>query len=286
MTLEDLTAKARKTLEGVYDIRERENVIDLLIEEHFNIPKHRLRLNMQEDFNHESTKEFMHLLERLKKNEPVQYVLGFSDFYGMKMKVNKHVLIPRPETEELVGHVIKQLGHLSKKCTLSILDIGTGSGCIAIALKKYLPSCKVTGIDVSEEAIGVAIENATKENSRVDFFVKDFLSEKNWSSLEIFDVIISNPPYVTEAEFQTLTPRVKNFEPRKALIAEDRDSFIFYNKIAVFGKTHLRKGGRIFLELNSSYSKAIKAVFKVASYHTAILNDMQGNERILDVQKP
>jgi release factor glutamine methyltransferase len=220
-------------------------------------------------------------VKRLEANEPVQYVLGSADFYGMKLKVNRHVLIPRPETEELVDYAIKALLPLSKSKSLSILDIGTGSGCIAIALKKNLPGCKVTGIDVSRDAISIARENAENLHCHVNFSTVDFLDESRWQQFDTFDAIISNPPYVTKDEFSELMPRVRDFEPHLALIASHPDPFIFYRKIALFSKTHLNNDGIIFIEMNGTHAKTINSFFMEAAFKTSITKDLQGIERIL-----
>ena len=167
-----------------------------------------------------------------------------------------------------------------------MIDIGTGSGCIAITLKKNLPDAEVLAIDKSEEAIEVAMQNDKRLNAGVDFLVSDFLNERSWESLGLFDAIISNPPYITRWEFLSLTERVRDFEPQQALIAEGEDPFIFYSAIAEFGRMHLKPSGYIFAELNSAHAKEIASIFQRKGYRkAAVVKDLQGNERILEARR-
>ncbi|HXH20182.1 MAG TPA: peptide chain release factor N(5)-glutamine methyltransferase [Chitinophagales bacterium] len=285
MTLGDFITFAKHKLKHNYERRERDNVIQLLIEETLFIPKHQIKIHYPETLKENVRACLVQAADLLAKDEPVQYVLGFADFYGMRLKVNRHVLIPRPETEELVNSVIEVLMPFTRRKTLSILDIGTGSGCIAIALKKHLADARITAIDTRDESILVASENAMLQKCDVNFRVVDFLAQKTWKLLGRFDVVVSNPPYVTKDEFTEMIPRVRDFEPRHALIAFSDDPFIFYRKIAEFGKNHLSAGGYIFLELNSTHAREIAALFKKDYRRTIVRKDLHGKERILEVQK-
>ncbi len=284
MTAVDFIALARKRLSALYEEREGDNVIHLVIEETLHISAQQRKFKMLKTLNPEEENKLMEILKRLETNEPVQYVLGFCDFYGMKLKVNRHVLIPRPETEELVGYAIKSLTPLSRSKTLSVLDIGTGSGCIAIALKKHLQDCEVMAIDASSEAISLAKENAESIHCNVKFSVVDFLNESYWDEFNSFDAIISNPPYVTKEEFSDLMTRVKDFEPHVALIADNADPFVFYRKIAAFGKKHLSDEGFLFVEMNGAHSDEIESIFKARCCKTSLIKDLQGVWRILEAR--
>lgn len=286
MTIAAFEAFAKEQLKNVYDQREINSVIRLVMEEQISIPRHHLIFHSQDKLDKKTFDRLMNAVMRLARHEPVQYVLGFADFCGMRIKVNARVLIPRPETEELTDYAVRVLLPIAKTRTISVLDIGTGSGCIAIAMKKKIPMCKVTAIDSSEDAMAVARANAARLHCDVNFITMDFLDERNWKSLELFDAVVSNPPYVTKEEFSELMPRVKKFEPRAALMAEGDDPFIFYRKIAEFGKAHLKTGGQMFLELNSLHAFLLAAIFTADSFKASIINDMQGAARILAIAAP
>ncbi len=218
-------------------------------------------------------------LKELLLHKPVQYVLGEAWFYHMKLKVNEHVLIPRPETEELVEQLIKD--RKSKLTDPAILDIGTGSGCIPIAIKKNLPASIVTAIDISKDALEVATENATLHNAHITFKQLDFLDEKTWSSLPAFDIIISNPPYIPINEKEKLEKHVADFEPSLALFVPDNSPLIFYEKIAAFGRDHLLPNGRIYLETHEDLAQGTAELFR-KNYNTVMIKkDMYGKERML-----
>jgi release factor glutamine methyltransferase len=218
-------------------------------------------------------------LNELLLHKPVQYVLGEAWFYHMKLKVNGHVLIPRPETEELVEQLIKD--RKSKLTDPAILDIGTGSGCIPIAIKKNLPASIVTGIDISKDALILAKENATLHNAHISFKQVDFLDETAWSGLGLFDIIISNPPYIPVHEKEKLGKNVTDFEPHLALFVPGNSPLVFYEKIAAFGRDHLLPNGKIYLEIHEDFAKETAALF-MKNYQTVMIKkDMYGKERML-----
>jgi len=190
---------------------------------------------------------------RLKNFEPIQYILGETEFYGLKLAVNPFVLIPRPETEELVQWIIKS--QLPENC--KILDIGTGSGCIALALKNELKNAEVFGTDISENALVVARQNAIKNNLDVDFFQADILK---WEKIDwkTFDVIVSNPPYIRESEKKLIHPNVINHEPASALFVADSNPLVFYRSIAIFAKKQLSGNGLLFFEINENLGSEMK----------------------------
>lgn len=219
-------------------------------------------------------------LSALLQHKPLQYVLGEAWFYNMKLKVNEHVLIPRPETEELVQLVLTHVT-TNQIAAPTILDIGTGSGCIAIAIKKNTPVAIVTAIDVSGDALLVAKENAINQDTTMLFFQTDFLNEAQWTALPTFDIIISNPPYIPINEKEKLDINVTAFEPHQALFVPDNAPLLFYEKIAVFGKTHLNPAGKIFMEIHEDYAKETADLFSPFYSKVAIKKDIFGKERMV-----
>jgi len=225
------------------------------------------------------------ILERLLKHEPVQYVLGIADFCGLKFKVDKNVLIPRPETEELVYLAKKYLKSINQKSTNQksrILDIGTGSGCIAISLKKNIPDAEVFATDISEEALNVAKENARINHVEINFFQDDILNSKIVNQKSKFKIIVSNPPYITEKEKALMDKNVLEFEPQQALFVADDDPLKYYKAIAQFAKINLKENGKLFLELNEQFAcQTSELLAQVGFANIQIINDMQGKERFI-----
>lgn len=287
MTLAEFLHYARKQLIPVCDDeREVNNILYILTEEVLHIRKSRLQAEQQYLLADAEEEKLYAILQRLQKGEPLQYILGEADFFGMKFKVNRHVLIPRPETEELVDFALKTILPAALKNQIRMIDIGTGSGCIAITMKKNMPDSFMLAVDKSEQAIELAMQNDKLLRTDVDFLTLDFLDERTWAALGAFDVIISNPPYITRLEFAALMKRVSEFEPHQALIAEDVDPFIFYSKIAEFGKKHLKPGGYVFAEMNSAHAKEIASVFQRNGYRKLVmLKDLQGHDRILEARR-
>ncbi len=229
------------------------------------------------EFSNEPTEpEYAYIFERLSNGEPPQYILGHAWFYDLKIKVNEHVLIPRAETEELVYECLQCI---PKTLPLRILEIGTGSGCISLALKKERPMCSITSIDISNSALSVAKENANEHDLSIDFKNIDFLKEDLWNDLGSFDFIISNPPYIASTETSEMNVSSLEFEPHIALFVEE-DPLLFYKKISEFAKNHLKPGGYIFCEMNALRATETLALFQNDQFSAEILNDLQGNPRI------
>lgn len=219
--------------------------------------------------------------ERLLKHEPIQYVLNECWFYGLKLFVDKNVLIPRPETEELVDWIIRNLKFPFKE--LKILDIGTGSGCIAIALKRKLRKAEVWACDVSEEALNIAKQNSSTLQADINFVQLDFLNEKERSQLPSFDIIVSNPPYVPEKDKEAMNKNVLEFEPHTALFVKDNNPLVFYEAIAKFAKSHLNKEGTLYCEIHESLGKETSGLFISKGFTTELKMDMQGKERMAKI---
>ena len=216
-------------------------------------------------------------LQSVLTQQPVQYITGTAWFYGMLLKVNTDTLIPRPETEELVDQILRDY---SKK-KFSMLDIGTGSGCIAVAVKKNAPLSSVAAIDISENALAVAKANAIAQNTAVTFYKADILQPEIQTMLQYFDVIVSNPPYIPESEAQQLATNVIDHEPGIALFVQGEDPLLFYRAIYRFCGKHLSENGKVYLETHKNYATQVAAIFNAEQYYTAVLNDMSGNPRMV-----
>jgi release factor glutamine methyltransferase len=281
MTLNEARTILTKELKKVYDQDELRNIIELVLEKITGLPRIEQVKSKVPYLTCTQLEDIDSITERLKKNEPVQYVLGEAWFAGMKFKVNKNVLIPRPETEELVDWIVKEA--LSNELrAMSIIDIGTGSGCIPITLKKKLPNIDVTAIDVCSEALFTATENAMEHNVDINFILLDFLDEEKWNELGSFDIIVSNPPYVKQSEKDSMHDRVTSFEPHLALFVPDNDALLFYRKLSDFAIKHLNINGNLFVELNEALGNDAVSLFRSTGFTDVQLKkDMQGKDRMI-----
>ncbi len=215
-------------------------------------------------------------LQRLLAGEPIQYILGRAPFYGYTFAVNKHVLIPRPETEELVEWILE---NSCKKGQLKILDIGTGSGCIAITLALVCPQAAVTAIDISSQALDVARQNARQHRAEITFLEADIFS---WTTEDNYDIIVSNPPYVMEAEKAQMAANVLEHEPHRALFVPDDDPLRFYRQITSFAYCHQQLGGELYFEVNERQAAAVELLLKEGGYkQVAIRQDLAGKDRFV-----
>ena len=279
MTVQEATYYVLNQLRSIYEESESSQVTDWIMENITGSKKMERMLFKNADLTQEEETQLKKYVERLMQHEPVQYVLNESWFYGLKFYVDKNVLIPRPETEELVEWIITNCPSIPAE--LKILDIGCGSGCIPITLKKRLVKAEVWSCDISEDALVIAKINAATLGTEVDFIQLDFLDKEQWKQLPAFDIIVSNPPYVPEKEKATMHPNVLNYEPVTALFVPDNDPLLFYKAIAEFGKTHLNKSGSIYTEINESFSDATITVFQSAGYVSEMKKDMQQKDRII-----
>jgi len=270
-----------KELDSLYESEELNNISSLVLEHITGWQITGQAKNKEFVLTPKQEEHLNSIILRLKTNEPVQYVLGEAWFAGMKFKVNKNVLIPRPETEELVEWVVKE----SQKSTVKsqkILDMGTGSGCIAISIKKKLPNAQVVAFDMCSEALYTAAENALNLDAEVEFRLLDFLDEEKWNELGQYDIIVSNPPYVRQSEAATMHKRVTGFEPQQALFVPDNDALLFYRKLSAFAKAHLKPGGSLFVETNENLGKEVVSLFQSAGLKNIELKkDMQGKDRMV-----
>lgn len=221
---------------------------------------------------------------RLKDGEPIQYITGTTNFYGYDLKVNRHTLIPRAETEELVFWVIEDL--VGNHRQLDVLDIGCGSGCIAVTLKLKKPQLRLFALDHNLDTLNTARINAKRLSSLIQFMRIDFTEREAWSSICKVDIIVSNPPYITLEEKEHLPQHVIDYEPDDALFVNGEDSLLFYRLIAEFGHTHLKEDGKMYLELNEFKADDIAQIFNKAGYQSIELkNDLQGKPRMLKIEK-
>lgn len=269
----------RAELQSVYDTEEATAIGFLLMQHVFGFNKADVLTGKL--LKDSSQAELTTLLDRLKQHEPVQYVLGETEFYGRRFLVNPFVLVPRPETEELVDWIIRENQHLAE---LRILDIGTGSGCIAISLAASLKRAHVTAIDVSPEALQTARKNAAINQVAVDFVPADVLATDWLNLFETiqFDVIVSNPPYVTPAEQPLMRPNVIQFEPHLALFVPDDDPLLFYRRIAEHCRSLLKTGGACYVEVNEQYVHPVADVFVAHGLlQVEVKKDLFGKERFV-----
>lgn len=242
-------------LKEIYPDGEINSIFEWLLQDFMGISRIDLILKPEIEFDSEQINRLQTALERLKKSEPIQYVLGKTEFFGIEFKVDKNVLIPRPETEELVQWIIEENQHDK----LKVLDIGTGSGCIAVSLAKNMPEAEVYAVDISEKALEVARENAMANKVEVDFKLMDILNPDKWEGS--LDVIVSNPPYVRLLEKEQMAPNVLEYEPHTALFVADEDALLFYRKILEFGLDNLSKNGSIYFEINEFLAEDLKQLF-------------------------
>ncbi|UQB70197.1 N5-glutamine methyltransferase family protein [Epilithonimonas zeae] len=322
MTISELKILFQNELSELYSKSEIEELLSIFCEHFIELNKIELRQNLDKDLSELDSEKFSKAIFELKTGKPFQQILGETEFYGMKFFVNEHVLIPRPETEELLELAIKKIQEKSKKnqvfndglrepqpdnadsfeqenfqtlklsnsqttLKLKILDIGTGSGIIPIVLKKYFPEAEVSTIDISEDALKIAKKNADFHNVEINFINKDYLNEVFDSAQtdnDIFDVIISNPPYIGIEENIEIEESVKGFEPNIALFSPTSDALIFYRKIAEDSENHLSENGMIFLEINQKLGKETLDLFQNFS-ESILLKDISGNDRMIFARK-
>jgi release factor glutamine methyltransferase len=224
---------------------------------------------------------FINFSRRLAKFEPVQYIAGETEFMGLNFKVDSSVLIPRPETEELVNWVVKTVDH---EAPLEIIDVGTGSGCIAISLKNLLPNSFLTGVDVMRDALATAKSNSELNDIHVDWKMRDALNMPH--DVDKYDVIVSNPPYVLETEKEQMRKNVLDFEPHTALFVEDEDPLLFYEAISNWAISGLKKGGFLFFEINEKYANQTKLLLEDEGFkNVEIGTDIFDKQRMVKAEK-
>jgi len=281
MTIQQSYKQLLFQLYEMYGDREAANIADIVIENITGFKKVDRLINKQFPLNEEQLQLLNDYTNELLKHKPVQYVLNEVWFAGMKLYVDENVLIPRPETEELVEWIVKTVAS-RKSQVASILDIGTGSGCIPVALKKKLLSVEVHALDISEEALTVAKRNAVTQQTEINFHLLNILDKNLWRQLPKFDIIVSNPPYVTQGEASSMQKNVLQYEPHLALFVDDEDAMKFYKAIAEFGLYHLNNNGQIFFEINEMMGKQICDLLNQYRYlNIELKKDLQNKDRMI-----
>jgi len=259
-----------------YQIREINNFFYMLLEKLFGWKKIDFHLNKKNIIDNKTDLFFLDVIGQLKNKVPIQYILKKTWFYGLEIELNTNVLIPRPETEQLVELIRTDNKNKNPK---KLIDIGTGSGCIILALKSIFANSKCFGIDNSILAIEVAKKNADKLSLNVDFLIEDIFS---YLPDEKYDLIVSNPPYIPKFESSKLDTNVLNYEPYSALFVEDKNPLIYYQKIALFGSKYLNKNGKIYFEINEKYGNDVVSLLKDIGYENIILKkDFQEKNRFV-----
>ena len=278
------TTYIRKSLDTLYPSEEITGITRLIFSQVCGL-SHNQQILCKDKQIPEKEKEDIHaIINRLKKMEPLQYIFGETEFYSLPMKVNPSVLIPRPETEELVDMIIKKSITQSHTGKLNILDIGTGSGCIPITLAKHIPDVVVTAIDISEAALRTARENADLNKVDICFIQADILNASKAAKLISgnFDIIVSNPPYVTDKEKGAMCENVIAYEPHCALFVPDDDPLLFYTAIADFALSKLAPEGKLFFEINANYGAEICGMLQEKGFtQTELIRDLSGKNRFI-----
>lgn len=276
MKIREFKSEFISRLENIYDSLEVDSFFSICLE---NIEgKTRFDLMLDRDLEITRYEEWEQVIGQLMEERPIQYIFKKAHFYGLIFNVDENVLVPRPETEELVEWVINSVS--DKKKPISILDIGTGSGCIAVSLAKYLPNAKIYAMDISEKALEIAMGNALLNKVDITFIKQDVLSLKKLS--ESFDIIVSNPPYVRNLEKVEIHNNVLNYEPHLALFVEDDDALVFYEKIVLLASSELNEGGMLFFEINQYLGDKTVKLFHSDYFKEVILKkDIMQNDRMI-----
>lgn len=278
MKLKEYRTYFIEKLTPLYDVMEAESFFAISLEALKGWKRVDVALNPDAELSSDEVEKWNAVLHQLELQKPIQYIFGHTYFYGLDFEVNEHTLIPRPETEELVEWVIHENKNRGQ---VKIVDIGTGSGCIAISLAKNLPDAQVFAIDVSGEALAMAKRNAENNNVNVTFIQQDILAAEVLP--EDFDVIVSNPPYVRNLEKAEIKQNVLDYEPHLALFVDDNDALIFYRKIALLAKANLPQNGKLYFEINQYLGKETAEMMESFGFTNVVLRkDIYGNDRMIE----
>ena len=288
MTINEASMHLKSNLKEMYDARESGNITQLIIEKLSGLNRVNAILQKHKSLSDEQINALNMYVQQLNNHKPVQYVLNEAWFAGMKFFVDEHVLIPRPETEELVNYVLayvlasaQHTINASKTSPFMILDVGTGSGCIAVALKKKLIDAVVYASDISEHALKTAAINARQNNVEIIFFNADILKDVQ-PDLPLFNIIVSNPPYITQKESAEMHANVVSYEPHLALFVPDEKPLLFYETIADLALSYLKQNGNLFFEINENYGDDIVTLLQKKGFHPVeIKKDLQGKNRMI-----
>lgn len=284
MRLKDIQDVFHKELDDLFGKEEVDSFFNLLIEYYLDLKRIHLVLEPEYVITKEEEQPLFEALAHLKLQKPIQYILGETEFYGLPFKVNSHTLIPRPETEELVNWVLDSHTNSSKDSQLKILDIGTGTGCIAISLAKHLPEAKISALDVSEGALKIATQNAELNVVNINFIHDDILKIRQFAldPESKYDVIVSNPPYVRNLEKAEIQPNVLDNEPHLALFVDDDNPLQFYKAICEFAQFNLKENGSLYFEINEYLGEEMITLLEAFGFKDVQLKkDMFGKNRMI-----
>ena len=273
MKLKEAIDQLNNGLAGHVEPREAQAMIRIICEDVFNCDQVDMALRQESELPEFAQDRISDIIARLRRHEPLQYIIGSALFHGHRFKVNPAVLIPRPETEQLVDLIIDE----NPASDLRVLDMGTGSGCIAISLARALKFPTVDAFDISRDAVAVARENAALLKVKVRLFESDMLSPQPSAT---YDIIVSNPPYICWSEREAMDPNVKDYEPGQALFVPDNDPLLFYKAIAPYAARSLERGGRLYLEINRRFGNEVKRLLEDNGFNEVrIIDDAYGNPR-------
>ncbi len=276
-TVKQIADYILQEIKPLYPEQETKAITFRIVQHILNFSQSEIYLKSETNVPKSAVLEIEKIVVALKKFEPLQYILGETSFYGLTFMVNKNVLIPRPETEELVDWILKENG----KAPLKAIDLGTGSGCIAASIACNRPNWGMLAADISQEALDLARQNALLNNAQVSFIMEDMLNFSARLLNQQFNLIISNPPYVTDDQKEEMLPNVLEYEPHIALFAPGLDPLVFYRKIAAFASTNLDTGGYVYLEINEAFPEETSEIFKKEGFETILKKDINGKYRML-----
>lgn len=276
-TIKAVIAYVKSELLEFYPAHELNSMLYIMLGKFFDISKKEVLIGTEKRLSESELLKIIYAVKDLKKHKPLAYILGEWEFFGLDFMVNEHTLIPRPETEELVQLIIEE----NESSNVSILDIGTGSGCIAISLKASIPNSHVFAYDVSKEALGVAEQNANKNNVELTFKKVDILKVESYSDLK-FDVIVSNPPYIPVKDKGNMDINILDYEPHLALFVENEQPLLFYMAIAEFAKQHLTNNGKLYFEIHEGLGNEVNNMLETKGFsNIEIIKDMNGKNRMV-----
>ena len=277
MSLQDTKQAIKHQLGNLYDAIEMNSMVNIIIEEVTGWDALHQNIHKNDALEPSQIEQLDHYVEQLLTGKPLQYIIQKAWFLGKAYFVNEAVLIPRPETEELVEWIIEYAQIINKP--LSILDIGTGSGCIPISLKLAIPNAHITAIDISKEALAIAEQNAARYHTEIEWIAQDILQTKQLK--DRYDIMVSNPPYIPLREKLAMQKQVADHEPEIALFVPDQFPLIFYSKIAHIGKSALKPNGQLFFEIHYDQGEAIIALLNEMGYHAELRQDIFGKDRMV-----
>lgn len=278
MTWQEAQWEMRKSLSSVYEEREASQITEWALEYISGAPRIDRIMRANDSMTTDQIELWNQCGKELQDGKPIQYVIGFAWFLGKRFHVNQHVLIPRPETAELVEMIYNEN---KNRTNISIIDIGTGSGCIPVSLKLMMPSAKLTALDVSAEALNTAKANAAMHKSDIHFIQEDIFNIEKWKQLPTYDIIISNPPYIPTSEKNSLHANVRNFEPHLALFVSNDDPLSFYKTISSLGKQKLNYNGLLYFETHHLYAQNVANLMAEYGFEATVLKDFFGKERFV-----